>query len=284
MAVLAAAVAGCDLIDRASSPTAPSPPSGPTAPIDYAAIGASDANGVGSSVPCVPFTACPDGTGYVPVLARQLRTSREVTLTNLGIPASVLGPSVETLARQQGREVTGNFLDRQMPFVPRTATLVTIFGGANDANAVGDAVERGAAGSDVPRFIASQAGAFGADYDRLIAGIRDRAPQSFIIVLNVPNLAGLPYAAGYPLEHRRVLQAAAVALSREANRQGGAGVAILDLMCDQALYAPSNFAPDGFHPNDAGHAHIATRLAAIVNGASVAPAGSCPAMTAVPPL
>jgi hypothetical protein len=55
-------------------------------------------------------------------------------------------------------------------------------------------------------------------------------------------------------------------------------------MCDPVLYAASTFAPDGFHPNDAGHAHLATRLAAIVNGASSAPAGSCPAMTAVPPL
>jgi hypothetical protein len=53
-------------------------------------------------------------------------------------------------------------------------------------------------------------------------------------------------------------------------------------MCDQALYAPSNFARDGFHPNDAGYAHIAARLAAIINGAPSMPATACAAMTAVP--
>ena len=79
-------------------------PPAATAPIQYSALGASDANGVGSSVPCVPFDPCPDGTGYVPVLARQLRTSRDVTLMNLGIPASVLSPAIETLARQHGQD------------------------------------------------------------------------------------------------------------------------------------------------------------------------------------
>ena len=78
-------------------------------------------------VPCVPFTACENGTGYVPVTARQLRASHEVTVMNLGIPASVLSPSVEAIARQIGREVTGNFVDRQMPFVPTNSTVVTHF-------------------------------------------------------------------------------------------------------------------------------------------------------------
>lgn len=82
------ASAGCDLADRFRSPAAPSPATPPAAgaPVHYTAIGASDANGVGGSVPCVPFTACEGGTGYVPVLARQLRLSREVTLVNPGFP------------------------------------------------------------------------------------------------------------------------------------------------------------------------------------------------------
>jgi lysophospholipase L1-like esterase len=247
----------------------------------YTAIGASDANGVGSSVPCPPFTACETGTGYVPVLARQLRASRTVTLMNLGIPASVLSPAIEAVGRQYGRDIQGNFVDRQMPFVPRESTLVTVFGGGNDANVVGDALEQGAAGSDVAGYIDRQARAFGADFDRLIAGIRGRAPDAFIIVINVPNLGALPYAARYPVEHRRVLQSLSVAFSREANRQASAGVAILDAMCDAALYASSNFSSDGFHPNDAGYAHLASRLAAIVNGSVSAPASSCAPMQAV---
>jgi acyl-CoA thioesterase I len=279
-------VAGCDLVNKATSPTGPSSVSAPApgAPIHYTAMGASDAVGVGSTVPCVPFTECPNGTGYVPVLARQLRGAREVTLMNLGMPAAVLGPAAETVARQQGRDVTGNFVDRQMPFVPPGSTLVTIFASGNDVNAVADAIGNGAAGGDIKGYIAAQASAWGADYNRLVQGVRARAPQAFIIVLNVPNMGGLPYATRYPVTHRSVLQAVSVALSREANRQAGSGVVVMDLMCDPGLYTPGHFSGDGFHPNDAGYAHMANRLAAIVNGASTSAAGSCAQMDMFPPL
>jgi lysophospholipase L1-like esterase len=280
--VIAAAVwfVGCG---GSESPTSPSPagPPAPAAAIHFTAVGASDANGVGSSVPCLPFTACENGTSYVAVAARQLRASREVTLMNLAIPASVLSPAIEAVARQAGRDVTGNFVDRQMPFVPTNSTLVTISGGANDANAIGEAIERGAAGSAIDAYIATQARAFGADYDRLIQGVRNRARDSFIVVLNVPNLAAIPYAARYTRAQRLVLQTISVALSREANRQAGTGTVVMDIMCDPALYQPSNFSADGFHPNDAGYAHIAGRLIAIINGAPSVPAGSCAAMSAV---
>jgi lysophospholipase L1-like esterase len=280
-------IGGCELIDKVASTTSPSPVAAetPTAPapnsaVHYAALGASDANGVGSSVQCAPFTACENGTGYVPTLVRQLRTSREVTAVNFGIPASVLSPAIEAIARQHNREVMGNFVERQMPFVPRNSTLVTIFGGGNDANVVGDAIEKGAAGSNVQGYIDTQARAFGADFDRLVRGVRDRAPEAFIIVLNVPNLAALPYAARYPTQHRQVLQAIAVAFSREANRQAGPGVMVMDMMCDPAVYSQANISRDGFHPNDAGYAHMASRLAAIVDGAPSTAAASCSYMTA----
>jgi lysophospholipase L1-like esterase len=277
--LLAAATAACDGGDL-TSPSPVGPPAG-TGPIYYSAIGASDANGAGSSVPCFPFTACEDGMGYVPVLVRQLRATRQVTLMNLGIPASVLGPATEAIARQIGREVSGNFVDETMPFVPPESTLVTVFGGVNDANIIGDAIEQGRAGGDIPGYIATQVRAFGSDYSRLIAGIRGRAPGSFIIVINVPNAAAMPFAAKYPIEHRRVLQTIAVALSRESNRQAGPGVVVLDVMCNPITYAASHFAADGFHPNDAGHAEIARQLAAIVAGASASPASSCSMMTAI---
>ena len=278
----AALLCGCEPSESPTSPSVITPPA-PATPIFYTAIGASDANGVGSTMPCLPFTACENGTGYVPVAARQLRASREVTVMNLGIPASVLSPAVEAIARQIGRDVTGNFVDRQMPFVPTNSTVVSISGGVNDANAIGEAIEKGAAGGAVSQYIETQTRAFGADYDRLIQGVRNRARNSFVIVFNVPNLGAMPYAAQYPLAHRRVLQMISVAFSREANRQAGQGIVVMDLMCDPALYAPSNFARDGFHPNDTGYAHIAARLAAVINGAPSAPATTCAAMTAVPP-
>ena len=280
VAALAILVGGCDLLEKIKTPTGPSTPA-PDAVVRYVAIGASDANGVGASVTCLPLQPCDNGTGYVPVLARQLRGSREVTLTNLGIPAAVLSPSIEALARQYGREVTGNFLEREMPFVPQDSTLITIFGGANDGNAIGDAVRQGAAGADQSRYIEAQARAFGADYDRLVSGVRSRAPDAFLIVLNVPNLAAMPYAARYTPDQRRGLQAISVALSREANRQASGGLVVLDLMCDPAIYNPGFFSQDGFHPNDAGYAHVATRLAAVVQSGTSQAASSCAAMTAV---
>ena len=277
-------MAGCGSSDDNDSPAAPSAvgPPAASAAITYSAIGASDANGVGSSVPCLPFTSCENGTGYVPVLARQLRAAHQVTVMNLGIPASMLSPAIEAIARQIGREVTGNFVERQMPFVPTNSTLVTISGGANDANAIGEAIEKGAAASGLDRYIETQARAFGADYDRLVQGVRARARDSFIVILNVPNLGALPYAGQYSLEYRRVLQSVSVAFSREANRQAGSGVAVVDVLCDPAVYIAANFSRDGFHPNDAGYALIAGRIASVVNGAASPPAAACPAMNSVP--
>lgn len=280
-------LAGCNLFDRDGAPGSPTSPTAPApeGPVRYTALGASDAAGVGASVVCVPFTSCENGTGYVPLLAQRLRASREVTLMNLGIPGAVLSPTIERIAREHGRDVPANFIDRGMPFVPADSTLVTIFGGANDTNALGDAIQRGAAGSTDPKaYIETQVRAFGADYDRLIRAVKSRAPEAFIIVLNVPNLAGLPYSAGYTPLQRQGLQAISVGFSREANRQAGPAVVVLDLMCDAQIYDGSRYASDGFHPNDAGHAYLADRLAAIVNGARPAVAASCSQMTLVPPL
>jgi len=222
IAAAAVVCSACGLFDKDESPTAPSAPGAPaaTAPVRYAAIGASDAVGVGGSAVCVPFAPCEAGTGYVPVLARRIGASREVTLTNLGIPGSVLSPTIHQIAQAHGRDVPANFIDREMPFVPSNATLVTIFGGGNDTNALGDAVERGAGGNDVRGYIATQVRAFGADYDRLVRGVRSRAPDAFVIVLNVPNMAGLPYAAGYSQSRRQVLQAISLGFAQEANRRG----------------------------------------------------------------
>jgi lysophospholipase L1-like esterase len=279
-------VAGCGLFDKDESPTAPSAPAAPVAnaPVRYTAIGASDAIGVGGSVVCVPFSACENGTGYVPLLSRRVGATREVTLTNLGIPASVLSPTIHQIAQANGRDIPANFIDRELPFVPSNATLVTIFGGGNDTNALGEAIDKGAAGNDLRGYIAAQVRAFGADYDRLVRGVRSRAPDAFIVVVNVPNMAGLPYAAGYSMSRRQVLQAIAVGFAREANRQAGAGVVVLDLLCDPQVYDRGRFSSDGFHPNDAGYAYLADRLLAIVNGATPPVAASCSQMSLVPGL
>lgn len=278
------ASSGCSLFERNESPTTPTTTAGPPStgtPVRYTAIGASDTNGVGSTVVCAPFENCPSGTGYVQVLARRLRESREVTLSNLGLLGTVLSPTIQDIAREYGRNVVANFVDGQAPFVPRDTNLVTIFGGANDVDRLTEAIERGAGASNIRDYADTQIRAFGTDYDRLIRAIRDRAPAAFIIVMNLPNMAALPYGSGYGDSRRRIMQHLSVGFSREANRQAGQGIVVMDLMCDAQVYSPSIFSSDGFHPNDTGYAYLADRLLPLVSGQSSTPNSSCSQMAVV---
>ena len=286
VALLLTASVACDKLGLGGdkSPTAPSGPPAAGSPIVYTAVGASDANGIGSSVPCVPFTDCPDGMGYVPVAARQLKARGfTVTLTNLGIPTAVIGRDFETLGQQYNRTIVGNFIDHEMPFVPKNATIVTVFAGVNDAITVTAALGAGAGGSDPAGYIDQQVKAFGADYATLLNGIRDRAPGARIIVLNVPNVAGIPYFAGAPLSQRQAQQRASVGFTTAGiNSLTPQGVTIVDLMCDPRAYLPSNYSAD-FHPNDSGYAFIAAEIVnAITSAAYPAPHSSCAQMTLVP--
>jgi lysophospholipase L1-like esterase len=276
--LVALVTSACSNEKSPTSPSAASPPA-PGAPAFYTAIGASDAIGIGGSVICVPLTSCEGGTGYVPLIVNQLRATRSVTLLNLGIPGAVLSPTIQDIGRRFGRDIPANFIERQMPFVQPNATLVTVFGGGNDVNALGDAIERGAAGGDVRGYVETQVRAFGADFDRLIRGVRDRAPNAFIVVVNLPNFAMMPYASGYSAERRRVLQAISVGFSREANDQSGNGAVVVDLMCDARTYEPGRFSRDGFHPNDAGYAQLAERLLTAINGGAASPPAGCAQMT-----
>lgn len=282
-------LSGCDLVDKLkdNSPVAPTPVTPPTGtqPVTYAALGASDAVGVGSSVACTPLTDCPNGMGYVYVLTRRLRETREVKLTALGLPAGVLSPGIQALGNQYGRDIPGNFIEREMPFVPSGANLITVFAGANDTNAVGAAIKGGAAGSDVKGYIDTQVRNFGNDYRTLLRGLRTRAPGAYILLMNVPNMAGLPYAQRYTTLERQVLQQISVGFSRETNGLATQGVGVVDLMCDAPIYDPSRFSSDGFHPNDAGYAHMADLLQNAINaGGPPPPPPGCGQMQLLPPL
>ena len=154
------------------------PPPSAGATIIYAAIGASDALGVGSSVPCLPFVDCPDGMGYVQVASRQLRAQGfSVTVSNLGVPTSVIGRDFELLGQQYNRQILGNFIDQELPLIRQNTTLVTIFAGGNEVNTITAALGGGAGGSNPAAYIDQQVAAFGADYTTLLQGIRSRAAR-----------------------------------------------------------------------------------------------------------
>jgi lysophospholipase L1-like esterase len=274
--------------DKTDSPTTPSPPPTSGSAVSYTALGASDAAGVGSSVPCAPFVDCPNGMGYVPRIVRDLQAQGStVTLMNLGIPAAVLSPRIEALGKQYGRPwIPGNFIEQELPFVARSSTLVTIFAGGNDVNAIAEAAAGGAGGSDPIGWADQQIKAFGEDYATLLKGVRERAPSARIVVGNLPNFAAMPFAAGYGLEARRMLQKLSVGFTTQViNPLSGQGVAVIDIQCDGRYTNTGYLSSDGFHPNDAGYAAMAADfLRAITANTHAAPSPSCGLMTVVPAL
>ena len=285
-ALLLLTAISCDKLGLGSnSPTAPSGPPAAGSAIVYDAVGASDANGVGSSVVCPPFTDCPNGTGYAQVATRQLKAQGfDISLVNMGIPTGVISPGFQTLGQQYGRTIVGNFITQEMPFVRTNATLVTVFAGGNEVNTITAALGGGAGASDQNGYVDAQIRAFGTDFTTLLNGIRGRSGAARIIVLNVPNLAGLPYLAGESLAQRQAAQRAAVGMTKTVvNPLASQGIMVVDLMCDARMYQAANFSSDGFHPNDAGYAFIAAEIVrAETSSAYPAPQSSCSTMTLVP--
>ena len=238
------AATGCNTVNGDDDgPTAPTPIGPGTGPVHYTAIAQSDGIGVGSSQPCVPLADCPNGTGYVQIIARRLR---------------------ETLGNSLGRRPTGNLLARAAPFVPTTTRLLTVFVGGNDANTIAAGA---ATQGDRDAFISAQVQGFSRDLTALLDTARNRAPSAQVIVVNLPNLAGLPYARAFSSGDRELLQQASVRLTREAINPLAGRVTVVDLMCDGRSYDPANYSSDGFHPSDSGYLLIADLVwAAIQNG------------------
>jgi lysophospholipase L1-like esterase len=270
---------------NSSSPTSPTGPPQAGSTIVYAAVGASDVTGVGSSVICPPYTDCPNGTGYAFVAARSLRGGGfTVNVSNLGIPSGVISRHFQDLGAQFGRSIFGNFIEQEGPFVPSDSTVVSIFAGANEVNVITSALAGGAGGADGAAYIDEQVRTFGADVGRLMDIVRGRARNARFVILNVPNLAAMPFLNGASTPQRQAAQRASVRMTTTViNPLASSNVSIIDLMCDTRFYDRSNYSGDGFHPNDRGYAIIGDELArAIANGAFPAPNASCAPMTAVP--
>lgn len=281
-ALLTLGLVACKSSPGGSNPASDPPSAGST--VVYAAIGASDVSGVGSSAPCFAFFLdCPERMGYVFVAARTPhRQGFPVTVTNLGISAAVISPGFQALGRQHGREIPGNFIEQEAPFVPRDATLVTIFAGPNDANTITAALGAGAGGADPAGYIDQQVRAFRSDYETLLADIRRRAPAAHIVALNVPNLASLPFLTRTTPLQRDAARRIAVGMSTTAiNPLVSPRVTVVDLLCDPRMYEPATYSADGFHPSDAGYAVLAGEVVrAATSNAYPAPRSSCPQMNA----
>lgn len=281
-------LAAASACKRGETPTTPSPndPSPGLGTVHYAVVGASDAIGFGGSVPCAPFDPdCPTGTGYAYLVKRRFQAAGASTqLSNRGLPGAVLSPAMLTLARDVGRnDVPGNFIDQIVPFIPGTATHISIFAGGNDANVIGQNVRAGRGDADLRAFIDGHVAQFGTDLATLVTRLRAQAPNARLVAMNLPNLAAAPYvAAALPLE-RSILQRIAVGITDRVNALASQNVIVVDLMCDARLYSAANFAADGFHPSDAGYALMAELLyPALRNGTAPAPSANCPQRALVP--
>jgi lysophospholipase L1-like esterase len=268
-----------------SGPSQPSPIPDPSAGINYTAIGASDAAGVGSSVECVPFFDCPNGMGYVQVATRQLKAKGfTVTLNNLGIPTATIGRDFQDLGNRHNHTVVGNFIESEAPFMTSKATLVTIFAGGNDVNVITGALGAGEGASDQIGYINAQVAAFGADYSALLSSIRAHSTASVrIVAINLPNMGAMPFLANASSAQRQAAQRLSVGMTTTViNPLTAQGVLVIDLMCDPRFYQPSTFSSDGFHPSDAGYALMADEVVAAATTSYRAPQSSCAPMSLIP--
>jgi lysophospholipase L1-like esterase len=263
---------GCTSKD---GPTSPSPT--PNNQVSYAVVGASDAIGFGSSAPCLPFDDC-NGNGYAPLVKRRFQADgATVTLTNRGVPGAVLSQAMLALARDIGRtDILGTFIDQIVPFIPSTATHISIFAGGNDANVIAQNVRAGRGAADVRGFIDQQVQQFGADLVDLVSRLRTRAPSARIVIMNLPNLSAAPYVGSASVTEHSILQRIAVGLSDRINTLASQNVIVVDLMCDPRVYSAGSYSADGFHPSDAGYGVMADLLyPALRNGTAASPSSSC---------
>lgn len=278
LTILAAMVlAACSVVNN---PTQPGGGSSPTGAVVYSALGASDANGVGSSAPCFPYVDCPDGTGYVPQLVKRYKAAgRSISSQNLGVAGATLSKTFQDIGNRLNRNVLINLVDDEMPFIKTDATLVTVFTGGNDANAVADGAKKGFGGSSTSLWIDTQIATFARDLQTLVAGVKKRAPNARILMLNLPNFAAMPYAAGLTLGEKQALQYIAVSFNAEINKLAAQGAIVVDLMCETRTYERGNISGDGFHPNDSGYAMFADLLYVAATASAAAPKTSCAAMS-----
>ena len=274
LVALSGTLSGCEFVDK--GPTGPIPP---TSAVSYTALGASDAIGYGSSSPCIPFSACPDGAGYVQIVARRLREANaNMSFLNLGIPGAVLSRDIMNIGNSNGRGIPANFIEGEMPFVARDSTLVTVFADANGVNAIGAAL-RSTPFPDRHFYAQTQIQNFARDFAIFTAGISERAPSAKILILNLPNLARLPYAAGYSVEERQWLRELSSGFTAAINATRSSRVLVIDLMCHAPIYQSSMYSSDGFHPNDTGYRALADLVSAAITTAPVAPPPSCSFMS-----
>lgn len=204
------------------------------------AVGDSFTHEVTANVPCstpflTPINACPDGTGYLTVVARNLPAPTAFQNMSFAAAHTVSAPLY------------------QIPMMSPAATVVVLFIGNNDRQPV-------AYGS----YPMAQ---WKEDYDWAVEAVHERAPHARLILATLPNPAYVPFFTRglqnnrLSAEQRTIVGNATLEMDRFIQAHD---LDIADLLCEPALYDEGTLDGDKFHPNDVGFSRIAARILKIL--------------------
>jgi len=112
---------------------------------------------------------------------------------------------------------------------------------------------------------------FEADYLKIIAQVRAKAPATRIVVANIPNVRFFKEFKSVALQN--TFGRVSIALDTFINNLAATqNVAVVDLLCDPAIYLYGDLAGQ---LNDSAHAQIARAFLASITGTAPPPAAAC---------
>lgn len=212
----------------------------------YVAMGDSITFGAGASQNCQAFPAhpvdidayCPDGTSYAVLVAKALRKNGIAGhFMNLGIG----GAHVERVIADE------------IPYLPSSTTLVTLYIGTNDSRAV-----------RFPKVTVSQVvNQFESHYDELLAMIHRKAPSARIVLINFPNEKYLAAAQHVPSSDLSLYNDTSQILAAFIDGHYPQ-YPVVDTICNPASYKPSLRSKGTVYPNDAGAAILANSIVKVM--------------------
>lgn len=205
----------------------------------YAALGASDAVGVGASNYNEADPAQPNN-GYVYLIHGWMRARYPYwNLSNLGVS----GATAPTIAA-----------DQLQPAILLNPDVVTVWAGGNDVkNSV-------LAGEETEALRAR----FELSFTSIIQRLRGET-TAVVVVANLPDMSRLPVALLLSADVRKRAKASSIALNEVIAAVCAANaVPVVDVYGDPETYAWGNYSWDGFHPNDAGYEKLAAKFQAIL--------------------
>lgn len=226
----------------------------PKTPLDtlhYAAIGASDIVGYGSSVL---------DSSYAYMIRDSLATYvTNLEFTNFGF----YGYDYNVVGTASGSTVQ-DMINEQLPLVKdNSPDLITIWTGGNDF--VNMVTQNGDKSAEL---------LFEEGLNTLLRGIFNDAPDAFAVIANLPNMSQLPATTeyikmGYITESKLEVQERTVRVNTIIKNTVAKydNCYLVDLYSSMNLDRNDNYiSEDGFHPSDKGYRAMANRYMNVING------------------